>query len=38
MPASAQFGVPDTWVLHRESGAGAVRYALYRRTGASVKL
>jgi 16S rRNA (guanine966-N2)-methyltransferase len=38
MPASAQVSVPDTWALHRESGAGAVRYALYRRLGASAKL
>lgn len=38
MPATAQIGVPDTWNLHRESAAGAVRYALYRRSGASAKL
>ena len=38
MPAAAQIGVPGTWNLHRESAAGAVRYALYRRSGASAKL
>ena len=38
MPATAQIGVPDTWNLHRESAAGTVRYALYRRSGASAKL
>lgn len=38
MPANAQVAVPDTWSLHRESAAGAVRYALYRRLGASAKL
>jgi len=38
MPAAAQIGVPETWNLHRESAAGAVRYALYRRSGASAKL
>jgi 16S rRNA (guanine966-N2)-methyltransferase len=34
----AHVDVPDTWSLHRESAAGAVRYALYRRLGASAKL
>ena len=38
MPAGAQVGVPDDWSVHRESSAGAVRYALYRRRGASAKL
>ncbi len=38
MPVQAQVAVPDTWSLHRESHAGAVRYALYRRLGASAKL
>ena len=38
MPASAQVDAPDSWSLHRESVAGAVRYALYRRLGASAKL
>jgi 16S rRNA (guanine966-N2)-methyltransferase len=38
MPVQAQVAVPDTWNLHRESHAGAVRYALYRRLGASAKL
>jgi len=30
--------LPANWVLHREGRAGALRYALYRRTEASVKL
>ena len=38
MPVSAQVSVPETWSPHRESVAGAVRYALYRRLGASAKL
>jgi 16S rRNA (guanine966-N2)-methyltransferase len=38
MPSSAQASVPETWTLHRESAAGSVRYALYRRLGASAKL
>jgi 16S rRNA (guanine966-N2)-methyltransferase len=38
MPASAPVDAPDSWNLHRESVAGAVRYALYRRLGASAKL
>jgi 16S rRNA G966 N2-methylase RsmD len=38
MPASAQITVPENWSPHRESTAGAVRYALYRRLGASAKL
>jgi 16S rRNA (guanine966-N2)-methyltransferase len=38
MPATVQVGVPDAWPLHRESAAGAVRFALYRRSGASAKL
>jgi len=38
MPASAQVDAPATWSQHRESVAGAVRYALYRRLGASAKL
>ena len=38
MPASAQVDAPASWNPHRESVAGAVRYALYRRLGASAKL
>jgi 16S rRNA (guanine966-N2)-methyltransferase len=38
MPAQAQPVLPPNWQLHRESAAGAVRYALYRRQGASAKL
>jgi 16S rRNA (guanine966-N2)-methyltransferase len=38
MPAPAQITVPETWSPHRESAAGAVRYTLYRRLGASAKL
>ena len=38
MPASAQVTVPEAWNPHRESAAGAVRYSLYRRLGASAKL
>jgi len=38
MPASAQITMPENWSPHRESTAGAVRYALYRRLGASAKL
>jgi len=38
MPASVPVDAPDSWSLHRESVAGAVRYALYRRLGASAKL
>jgi 16S rRNA (guanine966-N2)-methyltransferase len=38
MPASTQVDAPETWGPHRESVAGAVRYALYRRLGASAKL
>lgn len=30
--------LPANWTLHREGRAGAVRFALYRRTEASVKL
>jgi 16S rRNA (guanine966-N2)-methyltransferase len=30
--------VPEHWTLHREGRAGAVRFALYRRAEASVKL
>jgi 16S rRNA (guanine966-N2)-methyltransferase len=29
---------PANWRLHREGHAGAVHYALYRRTGSSAKL
>jgi 16S rRNA (guanine966-N2)-methyltransferase len=38
MPAQAQPALPGNWQLHRESHAGAVRYALYRRNAASAKL
>jgi len=38
MPVSAQPALPANWTLHRESAAGAVRYVLYRRRGASAKL
>ena len=38
MPVAAQPSLPSNWSLHRESTAGAVRYALYRRRGASAKL
>jgi 16S rRNA (guanine966-N2)-methyltransferase len=34
-PTSATYAVPPTWQLHREGKAGAVRYALFRR---SIKL
>jgi 16S rRNA (guanine966-N2)-methyltransferase len=33
-PADAAIATPDTWRLHREGRAGAVRFALYRRAGA----
>jgi 16S rRNA (guanine966-N2)-methyltransferase len=33
-PADAAFALPDAWKLHREGQAGAVRFALYRRTAA----
>jgi 16S rRNA (guanine966-N2)-methyltransferase len=38
MPAQAQPALPEQWVAHRQSGAGAVRYSLYRCRGASAKL
>jgi 16S rRNA (guanine966-N2)-methyltransferase len=38
MPAQLRPALPEAWDLHRESTAGAVRYALYRRRSASVKL
>jgi len=38
MPAQADPALPANWQLHRESHAGAVRYALYRRHAASAKL
>jgi len=38
MPVSTQSVVPSSWSLHRESTAGAVRYALYRHQNASAKL
>jgi 16S rRNA (guanine966-N2)-methyltransferase len=38
MPVSAQPIVPPSWSLHRESTAGAVRFALYRLPNASAKL
>ena len=37
-PADAIPRLPATWSLHRESRAGAVRFALYRRANASAKL
>ena len=36
--ASATFDVPPNWIPHREGRAGDVRFALYRRVGASAKL
>ena len=33
-PAEAMLALPPAWTLHREGRAGAVRYALYRRTAA----
>ncbi|HEU4663437.1 MAG TPA: 16S rRNA (guanine(966)-N(2))-methyltransferase RsmD [Dokdonella sp.] len=33
-PREARFELPSTWVRHREGVAGAVRHALYRRSGA----
>ena len=38
MPASVQPNTPPSWILHRESTAGAVRFALYRHRNASAKL
>jgi len=38
MPIVAAPQVPEAWLQHRESTAGAVRYALYRRISASAKL
>ena len=38
MPAQRHPALPGNWQLHRESHAGAVRYALYRRHAASAKL
>ncbi|HXD84269.1 MAG TPA: 16S rRNA (guanine(966)-N(2))-methyltransferase RsmD [Rudaea sp.] len=35
---SATFELPPNWEPHREGRAGDVRYALYRRAGASAKL
>ncbi|HEX6833714.1 MAG TPA: RsmD family RNA methyltransferase, partial [Rudaea sp.] len=32
MPADAAPELPATWLPHREARAGAVRYALYRRS------
>jgi 16S rRNA (guanine966-N2)-methyltransferase len=37
-PANATLELPQNWALHREGRAGDVRYALYRRVGASAKL
>ncbi|MGH8091816.1 MAG: 16S rRNA (guanine(966)-N(2))-methyltransferase RsmD [Rudaea sp.] len=37
-PASATLELPQNWAPHREGRAGDVRYALYRRVGASAKL
>ncbi len=36
--ADARPRLPANWQLHRQSAAGAVRFALYRRLGASAKL
>ena len=33
-PAQAALALPVTWMLHRESQAGAVHFALYRRSAA----
>jgi len=33
-PADAALALPSAWMLHRESRAGAVRFALYRRAAA----
>ena len=33
-PADADLSLPANWMLHRESQAGAVRFALYRRATA----
>jgi len=38
LPADANPVLPAQWSPHRQSAAGAVRYALYRSGGASVKL
>ena len=38
MPAPATPALPENWRAHRESAAGAVRYALYRRSAPSAKL
>ncbi|HSN00859.1 MAG TPA: 16S rRNA (guanine(966)-N(2))-methyltransferase RsmD [Rudaea sp.] len=37
-PAHGAPAFPQDWTLHREGRAGEVRYALYRRVGASAKL
>ena len=37
-PARATLALPPSWQLHRESTAGAVRFALYRRAEPSAKL
>jgi 16S rRNA (guanine966-N2)-methyltransferase len=37
-PANAALELPQNWTPHREGRAGDVRYALYRRVGASAKL
>lgn len=37
-PADQAPALPENWILHRESRAGAVRLALYRRAEASAKL
>jgi 16S rRNA (guanine966-N2)-methyltransferase len=38
MPVQLRPALPEAWNLHRESTAGAVHYALYRRRSASAKL
>lgn len=37
-PAGTAPDFPQNWMPHREGRAGGVRYALYRRVGASAKL
>jgi 16S rRNA (guanine966-N2)-methyltransferase len=37
-PHGQVLDLPSKWMLHREGRAGAVRFALYRRAGASSKL
>jgi 16S rRNA (guanine966-N2)-methyltransferase len=37
-PAGRDIAAPENWTLHREGHAGAVRFALYRRTGPSATI